>query len=85
MQRRSSRQLILTTHSPDLLSDPGIGLDEVLLLTPNQEGAQIRSAGSIDEIRTLLTHGDAGLNLGDIVIPRTRPKNVQQLSMFDAY
>ena len=29
MQRRTGRQIILSTHSPDLLRDDGIGLDEV--------------------------------------------------------
>jgi hypothetical protein len=34
MQRRSGRQVMVSTHSTDLLRDEGIGLDEVLLLLP---------------------------------------------------
>ncbi|HQI25200.1 MAG TPA: ATP-binding protein, partial [Smithella sp.] len=31
IQRRTARQILISTHSPDLLRDDGIGLDEVLL------------------------------------------------------
>ncbi|BAS27793.1 AAA family ATPase [Limnochorda pilosa] len=34
MQRRTGRQVFISTHSPDLLRDDGIGFDEVLLLVP---------------------------------------------------
>jgi len=78
LQRRSGRQLILSTHSPDLLRDPGIGLNEVLLLTPDAEGTSVLSAGSIQEVRDLL---DGGLPLSEILIPQTRPSEIEQLSL----
>jgi predicted ATPase len=34
LQKPRKRQVILTTHSTDLLSDRGIGLDEIILLNP---------------------------------------------------
>ncbi len=79
VQRRSGRQIFLSTHSPELLRDEGIGLDEVLLLVPDTEGTQVTSAGSYQEIRDLL---QGGLNLADIVIPRTRPQQAGQLTLF---
>lgn len=79
MQRRSGRQVILSTHSPDLLRDEGIGLDEVLLLIPSAEGTSVRPASAFREIGELLK---GGLNLADAVIPRTRPKNANQLTLF---
>jgi len=79
IQRRTGRQIFLSTHSPDLLRDEGIGLDEVLLLHPGEEGTEVSTAGSHQDIRKLL---EGGLPLSDIVIPRTRPALGAQLSLF---
>ena len=79
VQRRTKRQIFLSTHSPDLLRDNGIGLDETLLFVPGKEGVQILPAGSDLDIVRLLS---AGFSLADTVIPRTRPKHANQLSMF---
>lgn len=79
VQRRTGRQVFLSTHSPDLLRDDGIGLDEVLLLRPGPEGTEIEPASSQQDIRDLL---EGGLSIADIVIPRTRPQQANQLSLF---
>ena len=79
IQRRSSRQILISTHSTDLLRDDGIGLDEVLLLEPGTEGASMQPASSYAEIRELL---QGGLNLAEAVIPRTRPQRAEQLTLF---
>lgn len=79
IQRRTGKQIFLSTHSPDLLRDEGIGLDEVLLLRPGSEGTDITPASSHQEIRDLL---EGGLSLADIVIPRTRPEQAGQLTLF---
>lgn len=79
MQRRSGRQMITSTHSTDLLRDEGIGLDEVLLLTPGPEGTTVRPADSFPEIKSLL---DGGSTLSEAVMPLTRPKDASQLALF---
>jgi hypothetical protein len=79
IQRRSGRQILVSTHSADLLRDDGIGLDEVLLLQPGAEGTSVRPASSFVEIRALL---EGGLSLADAVIPRTRPEKADQLMLF---
>ncbi|WP_425153398.1 AAA family ATPase [Candidatus Palauibacter sp.] len=79
VQRRTGRQIFLSTHSPDLLRDMGIGLDETLLFAPKKEGTRVSPATSEREIGQLL---DAGLSLAEIVIPRTRPADVTQLALF---
>ncbi len=38
VQRRRRRQIFVSTHSWDLLSEKGIGGDEVVMLTPDPEG-----------------------------------------------
>ena len=79
VQRRTGRQIILSTHSPDLLRDEGIGLDEVLLLRPGSEGTEVTPAGAFQEIRDLL---QGGMTLADAVIPKTRPARADQLTLF---
>jgi len=79
VQRRTGRQIILSTHSPDLLRDDGIGLDEVLLLRPGSEGTEVAPAGAFQEIRDLL---QGGMTLADAVIPKTRPAHADQLTLF---
>jgi len=79
IQRRSGRQILLSTHSADLLRDEGIGLDEVLLLIPSSEGTEVMVAKAIEEIQTLLR---GGMSLAEVVIPRTRPAGAEQLPLF---
>jgi hypothetical protein len=79
IQRRTGRQILISTHSMDLLRDDGIGLDEVLLLEPGTEGTSIAPAGNVREIRDLL---QGGLNLAEAVMPRKRPERAQQLTLF---
>lgn len=79
LSRKSGRQIIVTTHSADLLSDPGIAGEEVLLLTPSSEGTVVEVASAKREIRDLLT---SGLTVAEAVLPRTAPKNAAQLSLF---
>ena len=79
LQIQKNRQVILSTHSADLLSDKGIGGDEVLLLMPGQEGTQVELASSNKEIRELL---EGGLSIADAALPYTVPDNIGQLEIF---
>jgi predicted ATPase len=79
MQTRSSRQIIVSTQSNDLLQDEGIGLDEVFLLLPSAEGTEVQPAASRADVRTLL---ESGMSIGDAVMPITRPAKAEQLSLF---
>jgi predicted ATPase len=79
IQQRLGRQVLISTHSSDLLRDEGIGLDEALLLDPGPEGTSVRLASGLKEIETLL---EGGLSLADVVMPRTRPLSAEQLTLF---
>ncbi len=79
IQRSVGRQVLLSTHSPDVLRDEGIGLDEVLLLLPVDEGTSVRPASDFAEIGALL---EGGLSLAEAALPLTRPQRVEQLSLF---
>lgn len=78
VQRRTGRQIILSTHSPDLLRDEGIALTEVLLLRPGAEGTDVSPANNFPDIQHLL---QGGLTLADAVIPKTRPEQAEQLTL----
>jgi predicted ATPase len=79
IQKQRQRQVIVSTHSPDLLSDAGIAGEEVLLLTPSEEGTRIELASSVEEIKDLL---EGGLTIADAAIPRTVPETLSQLDLF---
>lgn len=79
VQTRKKRQLILSTHSADLLSDKGIGGEEILLLTPSSEGTTIRVSSSINEVRILL---ESGLSPADVILSQTHPLKIEELSLF---
>jgi predicted ATPase len=79
VQRLTGRQIFVTTHSPDLLRDEGIGVDEVLLFIPETEGTRVTPTESHRDIHELL---QAGHSLADLVIPKTRPDKVEQLPLF---
>ncbi len=80
IQRQKRRQTIISTHSPDLLSDPGIGGEEVLILTPSEDGTRAEVASSIQEVKDLL---EGGLTIADAALPRTIPSSVAQLDLFE--
>ena len=77
---RQRRQVILSTHSAELLSDEGIGGEEVLILSPSAEGTEVKVASSIREIRDLL---EGGLSIADAVLPKTVPKNIKDFYQTD--
>jgi predicted ATPase len=80
IQRQKKRQMLISTHSSDLLSDPGIGGEEVLLLTPSEEGTRVELASSIKEITDEL---EGGLTIADAALPRTVPSEIKQLDLFE--
>ncbi len=81
LQRQKKRQVFLSTHSADLLSDKGIGGEQVLLLTPTrEEGTKVEVASTIEEVRNLL---EGGLNIAEAALPRTIPSDISQLDFFE--
>ena len=78
VQRQRKRQILISTHSPELLSDRGIDGGEVLVLRPGNEGTEVEVAKDMPAIRSLL---ESGLSAGEVVIPWTRPKDINQLSL----
>jgi predicted ATPase len=70
---QQGRQVIVSTHSGALLSDEGIGLEEVLLLIPHEEGTDVRPANSFKEAKALV---EGGMKVGEAVLPLTNPQQM---------
>ncbi len=79
VSRRGGRQVLLSTHSFDLLMDPGIAPEEVLVLEPAAEGTRAHVAAEDEQIRLLV---EGGTPMGEAVLPRTAPLGVDQLGAF---
>ncbi|HCJ09982.1 MAG TPA: chromosome segregation protein SMC [Clostridiales bacterium] len=80
LQRKKKRQVLLSTHSSDLLADEGIAPDEVLLFIPGGRGTEVRSGVRDSEVSRLL---ESGLTVAEVVIPKTSPRQAGQLSLFE--
>jgi predicted ATPase len=69
--KRKRRQILLSTHSEDLLSSKDIGLEEIIILTPVSEGTRVDLASTRAEIVELLK---GGMTPGQAVLPFTEPE-----------
>ena len=75
----TGRQVLLSTHAPELLGDTGIEPAEVLLLRPTKDATQV-VVGSDDPELCALAQADEPL--GPLVEARTRPDGVLGLARF---
>ena len=75
--RKTRRQVVLTTHSEALLSNPGIDERSVLILETGTQGTTGRAL-NIEERNAL----GAGLSVAEVVLPKTRPNKVSQLGLW---
>ena len=74
---RTDRQILVSTHSEEMLSDTGIDPSEVLILTPTDLETRV-SVGADDPTLIALAENDAPL--GGLLVARTRPAHVEQLA-----
>lgn len=66
LQRNKRRQVLLSTHAEAMLSDPGIGLNEVFVLLPGPQGTQVEILSDRQDVRLLV---EGGLTIGEAVLP----------------
>jgi predicted ATPase len=79
LQKAKDRQVLVSTHSFELVSDKGIGAEEVLVLQPTKEGTKAFVGKDDKQIRKLLQEG---ASVAEAVLPITEPKDAQQLELF---
>jgi predicted ATPase len=75
--RKTKRQVLLSTHSEALLSNPGIDGRNIVLLMSGIEGTTARALDQQE--RGAL---EAGLSIAEVILPKTRPDNVNQLGLW---
>ncbi len=75
--RKNKRQIFITTHSKDLLGNNGIDANSVLILEPEKEGTSINEVSVPDKVAL-----EAGLTVADVILPKTKPKNIEQLGLW---
>ena len=71
------RQIVISSHSDAMMSNPGIDGRGVLILEPGAEGTHIRPLDE-DESSSLR----AGLSVAEVVLPKTRPQSAEQLGLW---
>lgn len=76
--RKLKRQVVISTHSEALLSNPGIDGRGVILLEATADGSTGRTL-QVDEASAL----EAGLSVAEVVLPKTRPSSVNQLGFWE--
>jgi len=76
--QRSGRQVMVSTHSEEILSDRGIDPSEILLLEPSEHETKVIVGSERSE---LTNAARAKLPLGRIVTGLTKPKEIEQLSL----
>lgn len=74
--RKDMRQVILTTHSFDILSNEGISGNEVIVLTNTPEGTELTNVNDIAQIKSMLK---AGFTVADAVLPYSTPAGIDQM------
>src|SRR4030042_2132787 len=79
LQKGKNKQGLVSTHSYELVSDKGIGAEEVLILQLTKEGAKAFVGRDDKQIRRLLQEG---ASVAEAVLPITEPKDAQQLELF---
>lgn len=76
LRKKSVRQVLVTTHSDNLIAsvnDP----ESIVLLEPGENGTTARKADQQE--RLAMEHG---LNPAEVLLPKTRPKHIEQMGLF---
>ncbi len=77
-RKRRFRQVLISTHSEALLSNPGIDGRGVLLLEPGNEGSKVRSVDKREAVAL-----KAGLSVAEVLLPKTHPLTATQLGLWE--
>ena len=77
-RRRRGRQILVTTHSPDLLQDDGIAPSEVLIVSPDKNGSVVTSGTDDEGVKEIARAGGA---VGDILLASAVHRGGAQLPL----
>lgn len=80
IQSSRHRQVIITTHSYEILSNQGIDASELIILSPSAEGTLAKNGEKIDVVKAMM---EAGLTAADATASMTSPEGVETLANQD--
>jgi predicted ATPase len=80
LQRQRRRQVILSTHSVELLSDPGIAAEEVILLDTSGEATKAVNLRDVSDSYQLIK---SGFPVSEAVLPKTVPDQIDLFASAD--
>jgi predicted ATPase len=82
LKNGSKRQVVISSHSFDLLNTDTISTEEIVLLRQEKEDTTVELANNVASVKAKI---DAGYTPADAVIPQVAPKGIQngQLSLFE--
>lgn len=72
----SRRQVLATTHALQILDDPGLGMNEVVLLSPGEEGTIAEASSSKADVKAKF---ESGLTLHEALADKLVPEQINQL------
>jgi predicted ATPase len=75
--RKNNRQMLISTHSYELLSDKGIAPEETIVLNPAGEGTEAHLASDDPGTCELIK---SGMSIAEVVLPMAAPADAVQLS-----
>ncbi|MBN1927820.1 MAG: AAA family ATPase [Prolixibacteraceae bacterium] len=78
--KKSVKQVLISTHSYDLLNNKGIGTNEVLVLENSAEGTNVKTINEIEQIKAII---DSGFSIADATIPFTAPKEIHEVNQLN--
>jgi len=78
-KKTGKRQVVITTHSHEILNNNGIAAEEILLIsTDGEEGSRVVAASSLPDVKSYLQYGTP---VGNLLVAHSTPKDVNQLSL----
>lgn len=75
--KKETRQVFITTHSYEMLSNTGIASNETILLRPSTEGTTAINSAELDDVNAEL---QAGFSIADAILPHTKPDKVDSIT-----
>ena len=72
--KKVKRQIILSTHSEELLGNPGIDGRGIVVLQSGPDGTSARTITRAEEAAL-----ESGLSVAEVVLPKTRPRNASRI------
>lgn len=74
--RKTRRQMIVSTHSVEMLRDSGIAAEEVIWIEATEGGSVLKQPDKRDKKMM-----SAGMSAADVLLPKSAPPNAEQLPL----